>query len=403
MNQFYNLIRSFLILATLFAASQANAQNIIYLERFPNIWNPSFFVGPGNDTTNQNLGTYRASSSVAPSGPASRIVGAVNSPGFFDSTSLLFIDSVNNTGSSDLFELRSPLLDLSAYSADTTIQLSFLVNTTGLDSNNTCATYSIQFHNSATGFSTVWTANAHQLDSTYGDTGWHQVTIPIDTSLLTSDFQIFFDNTLPDACGTVTSTLAIDNLVISTGAFNILPVNIISFTANYNNYTANLHWTVDESGIKSYTVERSSDGRNFQSISSLVALNNSSRTNYTYSDNLKGFSGANVFYRLNILENSGYQHYSKIISLKTALISGVSLSPNPARSYTNLSFNANNNQTALIEVFDANGRAKINQRVSLFRGANTVQLDKLDQLPAGVYMIRTTVDGKMIASKVVVE
>jgi hypothetical protein len=399
MKQFYNLIRSFLILATLFTVKQTVAQNVLYFDNFPNTWNTANVSGAGTDTFIGVLGTWNASAN------SDRIIGTINTPGSGDNYSLQFIGSVNNTGGLANFEVSSPVngIDLSGQAGNSNVNVNFLVNTDGLDAADACSNYTVQFFNSVNGFSTVWNQTPADLVTAYGNTGWHQVTLNVPLTYLTSDFQIFIDNNIPNTCGTANQTLLLDNIVISNGGFDILPVNIITFTGSYNNYTANLNWTVDESAIKSYTIERSADGKNFQSLSSLAALNRGTRTDYTYSDNLKGYSGVNVFYRLNILENTGYQHYSKIISLKTSLINVVSLSPNPARSYTNLSFNASVNQSALIEVFDANGRTKLNQRVSLFRGANTVQLNKLEQLPAGVYMIRTTVDGKLITSKVVVQ
>jgi hypothetical protein len=399
MNQFYNLIRSFLILTTLLIVKQGVAQNVLYFENFPNTWNTANISGAGTDVFNGNLGTWNASAN------SDRIIGTINTPGGGDAYSLQFIGSVNNLGGNANFEVSSPVngLDLSGQAGNPNVMVNFLVNTDGLDATDACSNYTVQYFNSVNGFQTVWAQTPAGLVTAYGNTGWHQVTLAVPLTYLTSDFQIFIDNNIPNTCGTANQTLLLDNLVISNGGFDILPVNIITFTGSYNNGSANLNWTVDESGIRSYTVERSADGRNFQSLSKLAALNSGSRTTYTYSDNLKEFSGGNVYYRLNILENTGYQHYSKIISLKTALINGVSLSPNPARSYTNLSFNAVVNQTALIEVFDANGRARLNQRVSLFKGGNTVQLNKLEQLPAGVYMIRTTVDGKLISTKVVVD
>jgi hypothetical protein len=397
MKQFYNLLRTFLILSSFLIVKQASTQTILYVESFPNIWNPGFLHGPGNDQTDQNLGTYHASSNTP------IIVGAVNSPGFFDSTSLLFIDSVNTTGSPALFEISSPAIDLSAVSTDTTVQVAFLINTTGLDSTNTCNTISLQFFNSSQGFSTQWSADAHTLDSTFGDTGWHQITVPIPVAYLTNDFQLFFDNTSPIGCGTTTQTFALDQIVFTSGAFDILPVNILSFNGSYNNSTANLRWTVEESQISNYTIERSSDGKNFQSVGTVAAQNTGVKTNYTFSDNLKGYTGNKVFYRLGILETSGRKEYSRIINLKVAALNGVALSPNPARSYTNLSFNVLNEQTSIVELFDASGRIKLTQRVALYKGANTIQLNKLEQLPSGVYMLRTVVDGKVITSKMVVQ
>ena len=399
MNQFYNLIRSFLILATLLIVKQGVAQNILYLEQFPNTFNTGYVALPGGYSADiaESLGNWHVS------GNTSKVNIAVDTPGFQTNYSVKFIDSLNNSGVQAFSQIVSPAgaTDLSGQAGNNNVFVNFVINTDTLDATSTTTHLKVEFYNGST-FTTAFDQTTQQIVSTYGNTGWHQITLNVPLAYLTAGFQLFITD-YTDNGSTTQQTLLLDQIVISDGAFDILPVDIISFTGNYNNYTANLNWTVDESDIRTYTIERSSDGKNFQSLSSLAALNNGSRTNYTYSDNLKGYSGLNVFYRLNILENTGYQHYSKIISLKTALINGVSLSPNPARSYTNLSFNANNNQTALIEVFDANGKAKINQRVSLFRGANTVQLDKLDQLPAGVYMIRTTVDGKLVSSKIVVQ
>ena len=136
--------------------------------------------------------------------------------------------------------------------------------------------------------------------------------------------------------------------------FTTLPVLLNSFTATMQSKTVQLNWnTVSETNINNYLLERSADGRNFNSITSVPGLNTPS-ANYSYVDNfpLQGIS----YYRLNIQGASGYQKYSQIVSVKNNKENFASLFPSPWQKGEDLNITNDNNEKLSVYFFNAGGQ-----------------------------------------------
>ncbi|MFL5787087.1 MAG: T9SS type A sorting domain-containing protein [Flavisolibacter sp.] len=400
MKLFYSIIKTSLVLVGFFFSVSVKSQ-ALFTETFPNAANTGFGVGPGSFTTNQDQGTYTVSA-PAPSGAYA--TGAVTGPPALSGpNSLVLANYVNPTPDIAYVEVASPVFDLSSYNgAGSNVNFGFWINTSAIDGSNTCLTYRLQYYN-GTSYFTAWQQTAADLVTAYGNTGWHQVTLSIPNADLTSTFSYVLDgfNDI-NSCFGSDQFLYIDDIQIVNGNFP-LPVEIISFNGIYNNNIATLNWTVEESSILTYTIERSSDGRTFQPLTSIKAQNKGIKTDYTYSDNLSSFNYPNAFYRLAIQEATGYKHFSEILNLKLRSTGAFTmLSPNPAHSYVNMALVANSNSTAIIEIYNVAGQKALEQRVSLAKGMNTIQLNKLNQLGKGMYLIKTITDGKIQTSKLII-
>lgn len=108
-----------------------------------------------------------------------------------------------------------------------------------------------------------------------------------------------------------------------------LPVKLTSFNASEETFGTKLVWnTEEESGIVSYVVERSTDGRNFSVIGNVKAANLRS---YSFTDAQP--AADNNYYRLKMVEQDGTFKYSFIISLKAKLTTNISVSPNPVKNF----------------------------------------------------------------------
>jgi hypothetical protein len=108
-----------------------------------------------------------------------------------------------------------------------------------------------------------------------------------------------------------------------------LPVQLTSFNASEETFGTKLVWnTAEESGIVSYVVERSTDGRNFAEIGTVKAANLRS---YSFTDAHP--AADNNYYRLKMVEMDGTFKYSFIISLKAKLTTNISVSPNPVKNF----------------------------------------------------------------------
>jgi hypothetical protein len=136
--------------------------------------------------------------------------------------------------------------------------------------------------------------------------------------------------------------------------FNTLPVTLTSFIATAQNKTVVLNWkTASENSIDNYKLERSADGRNFNSIASIPGLNIMG-AGYNYIDNspLPGVS----YYRLNIQGDAGYQKYSQTVSVKTGKENLITIYPTIWHSGEDMNITNDNNEKLSIYFFNASGQ-----------------------------------------------
>lgn len=147
------------------------------------------------------------------------------------------------------------------------------------------------------------------------------------------------------ASGTVTSSPAVSQFGFFTlgtnTALNVLPMQLTSFTAELQGNLVDVKWeTSSEQNCDFYTVERSTDNMNFESIGTVKGHGTTNLVSkYGLQDrNINGLSRA--YYRLKQTDLDGRTQYSKTILVKfEATTSGFSVYPSPNNGVFNLKGN----------------------------------------------------------------
>jgi hypothetical protein len=117
----------------------------------------------------------------------------------------------------------------------------------------------------------------------------------------------------------------------------VLPVTFSSFTAKPQGCTAMLNWVTDMEHNSSYfAVERSSDGRNFSTLTQVAAAGNSAEKKYySYTDS-KPAAGHNQ-YRIAQVDIDGKRTTTGVQSLYfDCAQEGIKVYPNPASHTVNI-------------------------------------------------------------------
>jgi Carbohydrate binding domain/Secretion system C-terminal sorting domain len=190
--------------------------------------------------------------------------------------------------------------------------------------------------------------------------------------------------------GGATGVYHIDKVELGTTAS--LPVELMSFKAQNDakNKAIALNWKVaQESQLKDYTIQRSSDSKTFTDISSVAAKNSPLSMSYDFQDE-NPLNGVN-YYRLKINEQDGSFKYSKVQSATVGGKSTISVSPNPTTGAIVLK-NAEGFES--LDVYDLNGRL-----VRQFSNKAT-QLD-ISDLAKGVYQLAIKAKGVVSFEKLV--
>jgi hypothetical protein len=189
---------------------------------------------------------------------------------------------------------------------------------------------------------------------------------------------------------------------VSLSGIGTLPIILASFTATLNNGAVDLAWTTAlESNSDHIGVQRSTDaGAHWSTIGSEVAKGTSSTsTDYTFTDN-KPATGTSE-YRLQLVDKDGKYTYSEVKTIRNGLITAVSLYPNPARDYVNVTLGGSSTETVSIRLFNQSGQ--LLQEKSVSNGGGTTVPLSVSGYPQGDYLIVITgADGSKQTSKLLI-
>lgn len=181
-------------------------------------------------------------------------------------------------------------------------------------------------------------------------------------------------------------------------ALSTLPVELLSFSAAYNDQQALLKWSSDhEVNFEKYVVERSSTGADFMPVAEKRAAGNPGRNSYELTDDLSAVAGTIFYYRLKMLDIDGKFTYSSIVLIKkdAKTINGIAINPNPIISgVTTVRFTSTRSATVDLKVVDISGKVLLQQKNRITEGNNSVTVSNLDKLNPGVYFLQMINDGE---------
>jgi len=107
-----------------------------------------------------------------------------------------------------------------------------------------------------------------------------------------------------------------------------LPVTFTSVNASLNIPVINVNWKVaNEINVAEYKVERSTDGKQFSAVATVMVTGNNSSGVYNWVD--KKPTTDNNFYRILSIDDNGKIQYSAVVEVVNAAIASINVYPNP--------------------------------------------------------------------------
>jgi GEVED domain/Secretion system C-terminal sorting domain len=198
----------------------------------------------------------------------------------------------------------------------------------------------------------------------------------------------------------------VEDYAVLQGA-EILPIQLLDFNAEKisGKQEVNIMWKFTGADQLTYfSIERSLDGISWNSIGKLtheVTDNNTASLSFTDNNPLDGKS----YYRIQWTEpRVGSIKYSVIKSV----VSGnqkradFDLLINPATSYSVLNIHSLLTSNATIDLINSNGRVVTQKKTSIHAGENTVTLDGLSSLPAGLYVVHVQSGANVFNAKLLI-
>ena len=203
-----------------------------------------------------------------------------------------------------------------------------------------------------------------------------------------------FSCTVVDACGT-TTRVAVFN--VSTNC--VLPVELLDFTATVEGKSVNLLWqTATESNSSHFIIERSYDGINFVTVSTVKAagksLNKRSYMTTDYNADLTRI----VYYRLRQFDvGSDEARFTSLISIESKAEKSMDIFPNPGSGiYLIVPSGKYAGKLYDLSVYDHTGK-EILKRSGIM---DTSNID-IEASPAGIYLVKININGQVINKNIV--
>ena len=168
---------------------------------------------------------------------------------------------------------------------------------------------------------------------------------------------------------------------------SVLPVELISFRGTHEEGTNHLKWsTTTESDFDYFDVEKSQDGRSFNSIGQVNTASGYSgeSKNYEYKDIQSDY--VEHYYRLKIVDTDGQFEYSEVISIKIKRPFDVSIYPNPNDGKFSIDLNGEHRINASLKIYNTSGEAILSKSMEQIKSYQ--KTFDFSQHPKGVYLIQ---------------
>ena len=152
-----------------------------------------------------------------------------------------------------------------------------------------------------------------------------------------------------------------------------------------------------------FNIERSTDGSNYRQIGKVetVIEETGGTINYSYLD-ITAQRGT-IYYRLAIVDQNGNYIYSKSIMVAVDIkgISVMIVYPNPFSKRVQIRVSSDKEEKVVINILSNNGTLMRMQNAQLKTGDNNIQIQNVDELPGGIYIIEVVSTTRRLRTKVI--
>lgn len=193
-------------------------------------------------------------------------------------------------------------------------------------------------------------------------------------------------------------------VLVSRGTNPLLPVTLSYFTGQHREGINQLSWETESEDLHDkFMIQRSTDGDTYERIGEISSNGGiNQRTNYSYDD----FSSpvGTSFYRLEMIDINGGVTFSDVVELRRTVenFEVIGLVPNPASETSELIISSPERISAVIELFDIQGKQVGGQYVESEAGEHRISLD-LGLLSPGLYLVKIRSDRGTFTEKLVVK
>lgn len=167
-----------------------------------------------------------------------------------------------------------------------------------------------------------------------------------------------------------------------TTTFIILPNYLLSFSAQSQSGGVNLFWKIAHNPLfRSFTVEHSTDGKNFNEIGNIMATGDQPEATYSFPASFINEG----FFRLKMIMKNNSSFYSQTLILKAAGGSSFNLYPNPATTSLTLRMTSADTEMVHFILVNMEGKRMLSVPLSISKGTSSFAIDLSSIKSSGIY------------------
>ena len=182
------------------------------------------------------------------------------------------------------------------------------------------------------------------------------------------------------------------------GGSTPIPADLVKFEVQRSGKVNKVNWaTAQEINTSHFSLERSTDGRNFSEIAKVAANGNSNvLLNYNYTDN-NPVRGIN-YYRLRVVDKDNSGKYSPIRSVRNEGMADVAVYPNPVNDVMTVSITADKAERGEMTIADISGKIIYTRTLNIVAGNNQLPVN-VSNMSAGAYIIKVQLNDDIVVRK----
>src|SRR3972149_2071591 len=186
-----------------------------------------------------------------------------------------------------------------------------------------------------------------------------------------------------------------------------LPITLVSFFAGCNNNVVELAWvTASEINNDYFTVERSTDGINFETVAIVDGAGNSTQTLIYFATDENPYNGIS-YYHLKQTDFDNKFTYSWLVAVNCSISYqfGLAVFPNPSNGEnTFIEISGEPEKEVLVVVYNTLGEETYSKVLITESGGSTIfAIDKTGKLTPGVYIVTASSAHRILKKKLIIE
>jgi hypothetical protein len=174
----------------------------------------------------------------------------------------------------------------------------------------------------------------------------------------------------------------------------VVPVRLTSFTGEHTNGINQLKWvTEQETGLRRYEIERSTNALNYTTIGQVTARNISAQHSYYFDDrSLAGLPDV-VYYRLKLMHADGSYSYSDVVPIHLVQKTDIIVAGNPFLGSINIRYTLPQAGLVGFRLVDMQGKLIRNGQFPAPATSGVYSITGLEALRPGVYVLQVETVG----------